>query len=65
MSKDFGREELQEIRDRAICITKTVGNNHWKRALKQLADAADRLDAMIARTEDKEVCDSPVLEGYK
>jgi len=65
MSKDFEREELQEIRDRAIRITKTVGNDHWRQALKQLAGAADRLDAMIARTEDKEDCDSPVQEGYK
>ena len=63
MSKDFEREELQEIRDRAVGITETVGNDHWKQALKQLAGAADRLDAMIARTEDKEVCDSPVLKG--
>ena len=53
MKKDFEREELQEMRDRAVDNAEIVANNHWKRAYKQLADAADRLDAMIARTEDK------------
>ena len=63
MSKDFEREELQEIRDRAVRITETVGNDHWKQALKQLAGAADRLDAMESRLEAKGACDSPVLKA--
>jgi len=33
---------------------KAVPNNHWQRAYKQLADAADRLDAMETRTEEKD-----------
>ena len=53
MGKDFEREELQEIRDRAIGRAKTVTNNHWRRAYKQFADAADRIDAMEARTEER------------
>ena len=53
MGKDFEREELQDMRDRAVGRAETVTNNHWKRAYKQLADAADRLDAMEARTEER------------
>lgn len=53
-TEDFTREELQEIRAKAVNNAEAVANNHWKRAYKQLADATDRLDAMMARTEDKE-----------
>ena len=49
---DFEREELQAIRDKAVENAEHVANNHWRRAYKQLADAADKLDAMEARTED-------------
>ena len=51
--KGFTRKELQDTRNKAIDNAESVPNNHWKRAYKQLADAADRLDAMEARTEDK------------
>ena len=49
--KEFTREELQNIREKAVDNAESVANNHWKRAYKQLADAVDRLDAMEARTE--------------
>lgn len=49
----FSREVLQGIRNDAVKMAESVPNNHWQRAYKQLADAADRLDAMEARTEDK------------
>ena len=48
----FTREELWEIRDRADEAAHTPGQTDlWKRALLALADAADRLDAMIVRPE--------------
>lgn len=50
----FTREVFQGIRDDAVEMVESVPNNHWQRAYKQLADAADRLDAMEARTEEKE-----------
>ena len=50
---EFTREELQDIRNKAVESAEAVANNHWQRAYKQLADAADRLDAMEARTEDR------------
>jgi len=51
----FSREELQHIRDKAqaeadIKHTSPV----WRSVLLRLANAADHLDAMIARTEVKE-----------
>lgn len=52
--KEFTREELRSIRKKAVDNAEAVPNNHWQRAYRQLADAADRLDAMEARTEDKE-----------
>jgi len=51
--KGLNREELQDIRDAATWMALSVTNNHWRRAYKQLADAAGRLDAMEARTEKK------------
>jgi hypothetical protein len=51
--EDFEREELQDIRDKAVISAEGVPNNHWQRAYKQLADAADKLDAMMARCEDR------------
>ncbi len=50
---DFEREELRNIREKAVEQAISCPNNHWTRAYKQLADAADRLDAMMARCEDK------------
>lgn len=48
----FNRERLQKIEEEAFQESGSVTNSQWRRALIQLADAADRLDAMIARTED-------------
>lgn len=46
------RTELISIRDRADkAISEKQLNGRWKRAYQNLAEAADRLDAMIARTE--------------
>ncbi len=50
---DFEREELQDIRKKAVKNAGSRANNLWTRAYKQLVDAADRLDAMMARSEDK------------
>ena len=47
----FEREELWAIRGKALDHSKTEGlNSQWKRCYETLADAADYLDAMIART---------------
>lgn len=53
--EEFTRDELQNIRKKAVDNAKAVPNNSWQRAYKQLADAADRLDAMEARTEEREI----------
>ena len=46
------REHLQEIKRAADYMSKAVGvDTVWARAFEALADAADRLDAMQARTE--------------
>jgi len=51
----FGRDRLQKIRDEAHQLAECGGvtNINWQRAYAQLADAADRLDAMVARTEER------------
>ncbi len=46
----FTREELQHIRDAALEESRTV-NESWRIILHRLANAADHLDANIARTE--------------
>ena len=48
------RRELQDIRVLAISRSNQVENPIWKRALLALADAADYVDALIARTEEHE-----------
>lgn len=49
---EFEREELQKIRDRAWKESQIEGlNEFWVSACLRLAEAADYLDAMIARTE--------------
>jgi hypothetical protein len=49
----FGRGELQSIRYRALTMAATSGlNRGWRRVYFALADAANTLDAFIARTED-------------
>jgi len=48
----FNREELQHIRDTALEESKTQGLSlSWRQVLLRLANAADHLDAMLARTE--------------
>ena len=52
--KLFTREELQELRNRAYTLVETVGlNSSWSRVLLRLGDAANELDAYIARTEEE------------
>jgi len=46
----FDRDELIELRERAESLGSGVLNPRWVRAYQALADAADTLDAMIART---------------
>jgi len=49
---NFSRKELQEIRRKALAQSEIEGLNiSWKRAYEKLAEGADHLDAMIARTE--------------
>ncbi|MBE3101237.1 MAG: hypothetical protein IMZ47_03085 [Firmicutes bacterium] len=48
----FDRNRLQKIREEALSEFESVNSIHWCRALLNLADAADRLDAMLARAED-------------
>ena len=48
----FERFELQKIREKAKdCSIVPQQNENWNRAYLVLADAANCLDAMIARTE--------------
>ena len=50
----FCRAELQELLSRALDMSRVHHTNPmWKLAYYELAQAADRLDAMIARTEMK------------
>ena len=52
--KDFNRDELIEMRDKAEDLaTEEHLNETWRRAYLALADAADHLDAMWARAEAK------------
>lgn len=53
--KAFTREEVQQIRDRAMTVRQTMNNVHWQHAYMRLAHAADCVDALIARTEECEV----------
>ena len=46
------RSELISIRNRAdSMISEKQLNGRWRKAYQNLAEAADRLDALIARTE--------------
>lgn len=47
----FTRDELQLIRDRAQHLYDVTVNTFWQQAYGSLADAADYLDAMMARSE--------------
>ena len=51
----FTREELIEIKERALIASGRVHmNSSWERAYVVFADAADHLDAILARTEVQE-----------
>lgn len=52
--KAMGRAGLQGVRNRAFAYAEEVTDPIWRRAYERLADAADTLDAMIARTESQE-----------
>lgn len=50
--KTIERSELISIRERADkMVNEKQLNGRWRKAYQHLAEAADRLDAMIARTE--------------
>jgi hypothetical protein len=60
MNEQFGsidfsnRDFLIEMRQAALSHSMTPAmDSYWKRAFIQLADAFDRIDAMVARTELK------------
>lgn len=60
MNEQFGsidfsnRDFLIEMRQAALSHSMTPAmDSYWERAFIQLADAFDRLDAMVARTELK------------
>ncbi len=48
---EFTRELLQGIRNEASNVAKETLNPQWRRAWEGLADAADRVDAMMARSQ--------------
>jgi len=51
---EFEREELQKLRQRAESVSGNyVISTSWKRAYLRLADAANTLDALIARSEEE------------
>jgi len=48
------REKMQDLREWAEKCAKEIESELWKRAYLNLADAADKIDAMITRTIDIE-----------
>ena len=48
----FERRELQELRERALQAANDVVNQGWKRAYEDMAQAANVLDAFMARIEE-------------
>lgn len=51
---EFERKELQKIRMRAWKAAEEFEiNTSWKRAYLRLSDAANTLDALIARSEEE------------
>lgn len=48
--EDFSREELWVIEKRAIELADLAENRYWVCALNDLAQAADVLDAFVARS---------------
>lgn len=63
----FTREELQKVIDKGQTIlhdTERYLHHSWITAVSNLVDAADRLDAMIARTEvDSSYSDADINVG--
>jgi len=53
LPKRFTRKELQELSQRACKLKNIIDNPYWKRAYERLEDAANILDAFMARTEEK------------
>ena len=49
---DLTREFLQDLRTAAFAAKDVVVNESWRDAYLRLGTAADRLDAMEARTEE-------------
>ena len=49
MNEMFKRDELKEIHQRALRVGLGINDHQWRRALLDLAYAADTLDAMLAR----------------
>ena len=47
------RDRMQDIRHFATSRAEDVKNSLWIRAYQALADAADKVDAMLARTEER------------
>ena len=45
--------DLQDLHNDAANVAKVTLNPTWRRAWEALADAADRLDAMFARSEER------------
>lgn len=45
------RETVQDVCEAAEAYRDNVDNEHWKDAFRELAMAADRVDAMLARSE--------------
>lgn len=48
------RRHLIDIREQAEKCQEVSANRHWKDAYQSLAQATDRIDAMLARSEDGE-----------
>lgn len=63
--EEFTREELIKIRNRAEELAKVnvKHNENWRRAYLNLADAADRVDAMICRIVKRD--NTQLIEALK
>ena len=46
------RETLQKIIEFSLHIAKSIENPQWKRQYEKLADSADAIDAMVARSTE-------------
>jgi len=58
------RDELRNLRDRAMSLSRVDGVNPlWVEAYVLLATACDRIDAMLARSEEKIADPAPAFSG--